>query len=72
MGAQMSDILIWPDIIYQSWIDGSLGVYISSSSCENSCRAAIPSTCGQAMEVPNMTVKFTLLESSGRALGPKF
>ncbi|CAL5369599.1 unnamed protein product [Camellia sinensis] len=26
MGAQMSDILIWPDIIYQSWIDGSLGI----------------------------------------------
>ncbi|KAI8030285.1 V-type proton ATPase subunit F [Camellia lanceoleosa] len=25
----MSDILIWPDIIYQSWIDGSLGVYSS-------------------------------------------
>ncbi|KAF5951353.1 hypothetical protein HYC85_009297 [Camellia sinensis] len=34
-GAQMSEILIWPDIIYQSWIDGSLG---SSSSRENSCR----------------------------------
>ncbi|CAL5426247.1 unnamed protein product [Camellia sinensis] len=55
-GAQMSDILIWPDIIYQSWIDGSLGVYMSSSSCESSYRAAIPPTCGQGMEVPDMTV----------------
>ena len=35
-------------------------------------RAAIPLMWGQAIEVPDMTVKFTLLESSGRPEGPRF
>uniref|UniRef100_A0A5K1D0M7 Uncharacterized protein n=1 Tax=Nymphaea colorata TaxID=210225 RepID=A0A5K1D0M7_9MAGN len=32
----------------------------------------MPLMCGQAIDVPDKTVKFTLLLSSGRPLGPRF
>ncbi|GMP35497.1 hypothetical protein CsSME_00007902 [Camellia sinensis var. sinensis] len=50
-GAQMSDILIWPDIIYQSRIHGFLGVYMSSSRRENSCRIFWKSTGAQVLRL---------------------
>ncbi|OAY69670.1 hypothetical protein ACMD2_15568 [Ananas comosus] len=34
-------------------------------------RAVIPLTWGQAMDVPDSTVKFDLLRSSGRLVGPR-
>ncbi|MCI12373.1 hypothetical protein A2U01_0033477, partial [Trifolium medium] len=60
--AKVVDIIIWPNIVYQSRVQ-----------CAVESHFQLPwqkLKLGHAIEVPYMREKFTLLVSSGRSTGP--